>query len=179
MLLGPQCDSGPCHLINKPRAIIVNFDEPLLDVPVVLGAWPQSPPQDSCAPGFKFPGGRGVRFPCRETMYRSYAPLAGISCAYLFEDSNTGCCRGIIFQYANGGSRAVGQCRIGVDRCTEYRWPSTICSRSRMQDRFNSGVQVEVGTCSPRHHQERWTCWCLDKTVYFWFKKAFTMLLVL
>ncbi|KAH6630904.1 hypothetical protein B0J18DRAFT_422532 [Chaetomium sp. MPI-SDFR-AT-0129] len=46
--------------------------------------------------------------------YFSWAPLDGVRSAQVFQDPDTGHCRGIIFRYRNGGARAVGECRVGV-----------------------------------------------------------------
>lgn len=44
-------------------------------------------------------------------------------------------CMGISFTYQNGGKRAVGECRIGVDGCVDYEKPVEM-----FHDHFSVGL---------------------------------------
>ncbi|ETS03492.1 hypothetical protein M419DRAFT_50070, partial [Trichoderma reesei RUT C-30] len=47
-----------------------------------------------------------------EEVYFSWAPLEGVASTVVFRDQDTGYCKGILFRYLNGGSRAIGECRL-------------------------------------------------------------------
>ncbi|KAH6851133.1 hypothetical protein B0I37DRAFT_129023 [Chaetomium sp. MPI-CAGE-AT-0009] len=68
-------------------------------------------------------------WPVRGDGYFSWAPLSGVSSTLVFYDQNTGFCRGILFHYQNGASKAVGQCRLGVDPAESVARPVQLCFR--------------------------------------------------
>lgn len=176
MLLGPQCNTRyDRHFIRKSTAIVVN--EPSKDEPIVLGVYSKTFHQNLRP--YRFGFSQHVQTLSGRTTYYSFAHLTGISCVYLFEDSKNGFCRGILFEYTNGGSRAVGQCRLHIDTCTEYKLPSTICSRITQTEQGLDRVQVKVGRCVSNHSEELWNCWSLSKTVHFWFSEESTLLSVM
>ncbi|WKT39855.1 hypothetical protein QSH57_001674 [Fusarium oxysporum f. sp. vasinfectum] len=58
-----------------------------------------------------------------ELAYGGNAITVGISLkgtvrVDIFEDSSTGCFRGVLLEYENGSQRTAGQCRVGVDPVT-------------------------------------------------------------
>lgn len=65
-----------------------------------------------------------------ETIYFSWAPLEDVVSAVIFRRRHKGVTRGIVLRYLNGGSRAVGQCRVGVDSAQEVFLPTTICIKT-------------------------------------------------
>ena len=62
-----------------------------------------------------------------DDAYFSWAPLEGIQSICGFYDKETGLCRGLIFQYENGGLRAVGECRKNLDDSVLAVKPSVLC----------------------------------------------------
>lgn len=66
-------------------------------------------------------------WPVSANGYFSWAPLSNVSSTLAFYDANTGFCRGILFHYQNGGCRAVGQCRLGVDPAEAVVRPVQFC----------------------------------------------------
>ncbi|PNP49473.1 hypothetical protein THARTR1_09795 [Trichoderma harzianum] len=62
-----------------------------------------------------------------QTEFFSWAPLDRVASALVFRDQATGCCRGILFHYLNGGSRAVGECRLDVDPAQRVAGPGLVC----------------------------------------------------
>lgn len=175
IILGPQCDARhDRHLVDKPAAIVVN--EPSCDAPVVLGAYPTS---SSLQDLHRFELPQRTHQLSGLTTYFSSAPLTNIERMSVFEDNESRFCRGILFEYTNGGSRAVGQCRLGVDRAREYNAVSSICSRTTKSSGVPSNVLIEIGTCSAScRPQEEWNCWDLSKVLYFWFSEQGTLLSV-
>lgn len=62
-----------------------------------------------------------------DDAYFSWAPLEGIQSICGFYDKETGLCRGLIFQYENGGLRAVGECRKNLDDSVLAVKSSVLC----------------------------------------------------
>ncbi|CAI4211120.1 unnamed protein product [Parascedosporium putredinis] len=61
----------------------------------------------------------------------SSAPLDAVRVATVFHHPDQPhLCLGIIFDYENGGSRAVGQCRLGHDATTVHHRPTRVCVRN-------------------------------------------------
>ena len=59
--------------------------------------------------------------------FSSYAPLEGVRRVHLFlEPGEEGYCRGLLFEYDNGGQRAVGQCRVCIDPVRTFENPKRI-----------------------------------------------------
>ncbi|CAK7199888.1 hypothetical protein SEUCBS139899_002574 [Sporothrix eucalyptigena] len=57
----------------------------------------------------------------------STAHLDGIVRIRVFSDPVRGFDRGLLFYYKNGGQRALGQCRVGVDDEKDYDDPACLC----------------------------------------------------
>ena len=51
----------------------------------------------------------------------------GVQQAQVGRDADGYYVRGMVLEYANGGVRAVGQCRVMVDRSKVFEWPRRIC----------------------------------------------------
>lgn len=166
------------HLMSQPAALVIN--EPLRDAPVILGAYSG---ESSFESKLQWPVSRQ---PTQQDLgivtYFSSVPLSNIERACVFED-DAGLCRGILFEYADGLLRAVGQCRLGVDYCNTYKKPSAIHSRTHTRKdrtgRILYGLEVVLGPCSLNFHpSEEWTCWPLSNTLHFWFSERRTKLSV-
>ena len=76
--------------------------------------------------------------------------VSGVLSARAFYDGDNGLCRGILLCYENGGERAVGQCRIHVDRSLSVLRPTRVCVRDTtylisLRKWERSGVEVEFG----------------------------------
>lgn len=98
--------------------------------------------------------------------YFSWAPLRGVLSTCTFYERDTGLCRGIVIYYENGGSRAIGQCRLHVDSSISVVRPTRICFQittylTRLRKRERRGVRVEFGGDDDdphRHSGEGWKC---------------------
>lgn len=96
--------------------------------------------------------------------YFSWAPLSGIQSIRAFYDEGTGLCRGIVFHYESGGSRAVGQCRQHVDCSTLAVRPSSLCFQptvylTSLRKRERRGVRVELSADAIHQHIcNGWKC---------------------
>ncbi|KAI1477525.1 hypothetical protein F4774DRAFT_388568 [Daldinia eschscholtzii] len=108
-----------------------------------------------------------------EDAYLSKAPLADVASAKVFYEEDTKLCKGIIFRYHDGVSRAVGQCRVNVDATNLVSWPLRFCYRiNEACDRYHQvthSVQVTLQEEPHRQHGEEWNCHKLDGMLNFWF----------
>lgn len=68
----------------------------------------------------------------------SMVPLANVVSVTAFYMEASDFVRGIMFTYADGGQRTLGQCRVGVDRCKTFDKPGGLCFTS-----FNFTLQVK------------------------------------
>ena len=102
------------------------YGEPRESLPVfLLGAYCRGR-ADSVALPAPFLTRETISNPSHRVTYFSQAPLADIHSAYVFRE-NHGFCRGILFRYRNGGSRAVGECRLHVDVGEPVAKPLRLC----------------------------------------------------
>lgn len=99
-----------------------------------------------------------------DNAYFSWAPLEGIQSIRGFYDKDTGLCRGLIFQYENGGLRAVGECRKHLDDDVLTVKPPVLCFQpapnlASWGKPKAIGVRVELGNDVDHEHTgEGWEC---------------------
>lgn len=108
-------------------------------------------------------------------MYASSASLDGLNSAQVFRDGGD-CCRGILLKYRNGGERAIGQCRVGVDAIEECISPSHICWRTYTSSQNGRwGLQclkVELVSKSTHTHGDvEWQCHEAKGMIHFSFSE--------
>ncbi|KAF5720394.1 hypothetical protein FMUND_4216 [Fusarium mundagurra] len=103
-------------------------------------------------------------------------PAKKITHADVYYNRNSGCCEGLLLEYANGAQRAAGQCRIGIDPFKAYEKPSWICYRDIGFPRRHklSGmciVECTTGTNSHEHAHEigDWVCMRAEGRAYLEF----------
>jgi hypothetical protein len=124
--------------------------------------------------------------PIDDDAYFSWAPLCAVSSTLVFYDQNTGFCRGIVFRYQNGGSRAVGQCRLQVDPAESVVRPVRFCFRANScSSRWNRTiytVQVKFKQGARTNHAEKdiagWESQPMKGLVKFWFTPESSFLVV-
>ncbi|KAI1291217.1 hypothetical protein F5Y03DRAFT_403573 [Xylaria venustula] len=132
-------------LLGSGTPMTLIYGEPQELQPIsIFGAYP--------SPGGDIPLFEAQDFePDIAGAYFSWAPLSHIQSVNTFYDGNTRLCKGIIFHYRNGGSRALGQCCLNIDQSISY---ST--SAGRLQ---RHGVRVEVtGDDAHEHSDSGWKC---------------------
>jgi hypothetical protein len=133
-------------------------------------------PPDSSSPTFSIRGlsaDYAVR-PSPYVTYYSEANLCNVRKVLIFHTPEpTNICRGIIIEYENGGQRALGQCRVGVDRVVAVISPMRLCL-AQLEETASSlhGVRVEVQTDQFCHHSEDagWKCYPLEGIIQFFFE---------
>lgn len=77
------------------------------------------PPQHPAPPADASMKSSHVQFSC--------APLENVRRARIFYCGDDGVhCKGLLLEYANGGQRALGQCRLLVDRCETVVAPASV-----------------------------------------------------
>ncbi|KAL7938370.1 hypothetical protein V8C35DRAFT_330312 [Trichoderma chlorosporum] len=173
----------------------------------LLGAYSGGPPSSSedLRPPDDFPmdrrgSGRSpiARQASPQAEYFSWAPLEGVVSALIFRSQDTGCCRGIVFHYLNGGSRAVGECRLHVDPVERVIGPKSLCVQTESYATDFTGInflyrtRVDFSCRRPHqrhiHHDDyddmdeeedsmvsewdienEWTCYPMVGYVKFWF----------
>ncbi|KAL2134652.1 hypothetical protein VTI74DRAFT_11230 [Chaetomium olivicolor] len=102
------------------------------------------------------------------------APLENVVRIDVFHEPETGFSRGLLLEYANGGQRSVGDCRIGVDSSTRYLRPARLCFRLA-KDKVHVSWVAKVECCSKDEEDEYvqlaeeggWTCFELKGWVRF------------
>ncbi|KAL7895785.1 hypothetical protein HDV63DRAFT_401081 [Trichoderma sp. SZMC 28014] len=111
--------------------------------------------------------------PFRSASYSS-APLSNVIRAQVFSDRRLSdpVCRGILLEYRDGSKRALGQCKLGVDRSEECMNPAQLCYTSVVMNHANN-VKVEVfnGSSHPAHEETGWTCCFMTGVLEFWFSE--------
>ncbi|KAM5374798.1 hypothetical protein ACJZ2D_006292 [Fusarium nematophilum] len=131
------------------------------------------------------------------TPYYSSAPLQDVYRVTIFYSHELGHVKGFLLEYKNGGQRALGQCRLQVDRAEAVLMPQRICflnpededseyedsddvesDSSLLHFNFESGyhygssdLMVECNTeIAHGHEQDGWQCVGLTGYLEFWFQ---------
>ncbi|KAJ9413749.1 hypothetical protein QL093DRAFT_2025241, partial [Fusarium oxysporum] len=112
--------------------------------------------------------------PIHERVNLSSALLTEVTRIQVMEDEELGFCKAILLGYSNGARRALGNCRLGIDRADSYLNTSRICYRSvgyalgRRRD--IPAIHIQAGSDSGHHHDEDdWVCSTIDDVVELWF----------
>ncbi|KAL2185713.1 hypothetical protein L209DRAFT_756953 [Thermothelomyces heterothallicus CBS 203.75] len=172
-----------CLAASAPLTMI--YSEPREGRPVrFFGAYCRPPLDQALPKPFRLekPGS----CPIDDDAYFSWAPLCGVSSTLVFYDQNTGFCRGIVFRYQNGGSRAVGQCRLYVDPAESVDRPVRLCFRtSSCPSRWNRmrymvQVKFKQGARINRIEKdiEGWESRPMKGLVKYWFTTESSFLVV-
>ncbi|KAK4102523.1 hypothetical protein N658DRAFT_566091 [Parathielavia hyrcaniae] len=101
-------------------------------------------------------------------------------------EQDNGYCRGILFRYQNGGSRAVGQCRRLVDPAESVVRPVQLCFRitssSWRWNRMVCSVRVRFEEGARTNHAEQdsdgWESRPMKGLLKFWFTRESSFLIV-
>lgn len=124
--------------------------------------------------------------PIGDDVYFSWASLDNVSSTLVFYDHSTGFCRGVIFHYRNGGSRAIGQCRLEVDATESLARPAPFCFRTdsspsrwnRTIHRVQVKFQLDAPTNPVQEAVEGWESRPMQGLVKFWFTSEASFLAV-
>ncbi|PCD25774.1 hypothetical protein AU210_012210 [Fusarium oxysporum f. sp. radicis-cucumerinum] len=167
-----------CLCRSAPVTIV--YGEPEGGLPVQLfGAYSRTSPQ--LALPSPFPLKNTSPDPLGKDSYFSWASLDNIASTLTFHDGD-GFCRGIMFQYQDGGCRAVGQCRLHVDSAVKEIYPAAILfsikSIASRWDRKIYTVQVEFRHCLQPQIKDGWECMQLKGSIKFWFTDKSSYLVI-
>lgn len=130
--------------------------------------------------------------PFRDALFSS-APLERVRCLSIFNDKETGFCRGILLEYDNGAQRSLGQCRLDIDPVEYSTRPAGICFRRETHligpqhsipsnfilgnpDSRRVTTVKSTGTDEHTHDEEGWTCVPMKGELEFWFTPGQTQL---
>jgi hypothetical protein len=101
----------------------------------------------------------------------SYAPLENVRQVRVFYEQDGVGCMGMLFEYDNGGQRALGQCRLHVAEERTYMRPRSVAfAKLAVEEGDIRGVKVCFGgpsSCSP--DGEKWEHYAMVGTLEFWF----------
>ncbi|KAH8738051.1 hypothetical protein BGZ61DRAFT_27171 [Ilyonectria robusta] len=115
-----------------------------------------------------------------EPGFYSSVPLDNVTRVEVFEDKLNQFCRGIIFEYATGAQRAVGECRFGLDPVVTVTDPSHICLTTFQDNRVKGSLpwttmRVKFSSSSTHSHcndETEWQCFILKGTLECWFNRC-------
>jgi hypothetical protein len=108
----------------------------------------------------------------------SHASLENVCKTQVFYEEDGIHCRGMLIEYNNGSQRALGECRLLVDRSETYHNPSLISfantkrlrSRNpRWPRRFEECEAVQVRFDGVAFEGDTWTHSPMTGTLKFWF----------
>ncbi|KAL2018189.1 hypothetical protein VTK56DRAFT_1162 [Thermocarpiscus australiensis] len=148
---------------------------------VLLGTYSeQGQPVKLPAPFYSFVPNNSIpisRIPW--SWHFSYAPLENVQKVRAFYSEGGIRCKGMLIEYANGGQRAVGQCRLLVDPCKVYRRPSSISFQKTWRHEpaspdwvaevsYHRGVQFDVASQNG-FSSSSWAHFAMAGTLRFWF----------
>lgn len=108
--------------------------------------------------------------PFRSSSYSS-ARLSNVIRAQVFYGKrfSTSICRGVLLEYRDGSKRALGECKLGVDRIEECFEPTHFCYNSVLKN--NVQVKTSDGSSHPTHEENGWTCCLMKGVMEFWFSE--------
>ncbi|KAJ4003793.1 hypothetical protein NW752_011916 [Fusarium irregulare] len=136
----------------------------------IFGTYPREEEKREVSPPFPDPwSSNPATIP--HVQYYS-APLQNVRSMNVLEDDG-GKCNGLLLEYNNGAQRALGNCRLGVDRMVKYWKPSRFCQMGGPLGSPRLGISyVEAGNNDEHEHElQGWTCSPFKGVVEFWFSK--------
>ena len=170
--LGQRVEPDRLLIRETPPTLIYQEPEELQPV-FMLGGYDPRPPFERKHPPLFWPQDYHTK-PSGSCF--SWATLSGVAFVQTFFDDDNGMCRGILIRYENGGSRALGQCRLHVDSSVTVVKPTRFCFQpttylTSPQKLERSGVRAEFGQAEPHEHTdgEGWECLPLCGTLKFSF----------
>ncbi|CAG7557904.1 unnamed protein product [Fusarium equiseti] len=181
-ILGPFEDLGLSS--SAPQTIV--YSGPPDGAPVTfLSTYCKRPCQDEPPKPFPFEKSGGISnnpYPLGLSAFFSWAPLDDVSSTLTFNDPSTGFCKGIMFQYRNGGYRTVGQCRWHVNSAIRVEHPSVFQFKVKRQrapwNTMTFLVRVAFQHSEDEQAEEGWECHPLKGYVEFWFTDEASYLVI-
>ncbi|KAK1250637.1 hypothetical protein MKX08_010640 [Trichoderma sp. CBMAI-0020] len=164
-----RMDGEDVQLIQHPTTLI--YQRPDSEGVHFVGGHAGSTEEQKDAkaePTFTF---RYRKQPFRSASFSS-APLHNVIRAqvYIGRRFSTSMCRGVMLEYANGSKRALGECKVGIDRIEDCFEPTHFCYNSVLKN----NVQVKVCNASshPTHEEnDNWKCCLMKGVMDFWFSE--------
>jgi len=109
-----------------------------------------------------------------EPLLFSATTLENVKIATVYAQEGRFSIRGVLFQYGNGASRALGECRVGVSPCRRYEKPKFLCALKTeivvLPEVTYGGVQFEFSQdLDHSHKEEGWVCHSMSGVLQLWF----------
>lgn len=185
--LQPKGD-GKARCLAASAPVTIIYGERKEGFPMrFFGSYSRLPVSQSLIEPFRleYPG------PCPidgNNVYFSWAPLCGVASTLVFYDEYTRYCYGILFHYQNGGSRAVGECRLHVDPAERVDRPARLCFKAiplyvpHRRDPIYRKTQVKFKqddqTSGTENGMEGWEIRPMQGILKFWFTTVSSALVV-
>ncbi|KAK4151892.1 hypothetical protein C8A00DRAFT_35462 [Chaetomidium leptoderma] len=110
----------------------------------------------------------------------SYAPLDNVWRIQAFLEEDDVHCRGLLLEYEGGGQRALGQCRLLVDRTKTYNRASKIAFTNVLRLPADSEIDLEATKVAfddeVPEGGDGWLSFGITGTLWFWFREEETRL---
>lgn len=159
---------------NRPKSLVYNSN-PACHTEF-MGAFPKATPRDGDAAIYNFPEDRipPLGYSSCPGGILTSAPLRHVLRADVFLKDRGTFCRGVVLAYDNGGQRAVGDCRVGIEPFERYENPKWLCSSAAttadQMDIYRTDlVRVRfAGDAAQGHEEEGWECQAMDGILKFW-----------
>lgn len=177
-------DVRSSEVIEQPSLLV--YDREDTDCTSIIGAW--SPTKHSGEPISRtahllptLQHAWVVPF-SGESCYFSSATLDSVRAARVLYQKETDFCTGILFEYKNGGKRAVGRCAAPSNDFKAYTDPSFICFLATTSTRgydvttYQSRVSFSSKSCQSDDVQ---CCRRMSGVLHFWFSHESTYLQVI
>ncbi|RFN45511.1 hypothetical protein FIE12Z_10274 [Fusarium flagelliforme] len=186
VIIGPQFLSPfkDLGLSESVPQTIVYSEAPEGSPVTFLGTYSKPPHQDEPPKLFSLEkyGGLSKPHPLGLAPFFSWASLEDVSSTLTFNDRETGFCKGIMFQYRNGGCRTVGQCRWHVDSAIRVGHPRVLHFKYVRKPTHRDSMLHAVRVAFQKSHDEQpekgWECHPLKGFVAFWFTEGSSYLAI-
>jgi hypothetical protein len=169
---------------SSPRLFVYSSSD--VGPATVFGTYPRHQQGDTTCPSFPYPWFSNPPFNHHTNI--SSAPLEDVVCAWVREDKDRRC-HGMLFEYADGAQRALGDYRFGgylpgTDRVKKYLRPLQICylppqHEGTGSEEFPCHFIVNVSNHHDHDHgydAAGWICNPLRGVLEFWFSRQRSVL---
>ena len=164
------------YMLAEPPSTLV-FGRREADNVSTIGAFPKATSESWRGSIFTLPGPDHCPFPSHNFLVNfSSAPLRDITSVRVYYKEGHPRSRGVMFTYRNDAQRALGECRLGVDRCRAYENPRFMCTLATITDRQISEqrelrtVEIQFADrCTHGDEDGGWDCYEMKGTLRFWF----------
>lgn len=172
----------PGQIVNQPAFLVFARDETRGSS--MIGGYPRQPVQSLAVTALYVPSLPPWIVPFSGAgRYFSFAKLDEVRTATVFlRPGIDEHCTGVLFQYNNGGSQAVGLCPLESTECREYTNPKFIClTKMTMMHNYEVlSYQTKLLFFGPENDHQSYKAPCCNimrnAVLHFWFTAESTFL---